>query len=63
MSSPRSGYTRAQWYSGQKLEVGHDNLLSTVDDNLHTKKRAQMAMGVRTSLVLLNSSLEILTKF
>jgi hypothetical protein len=45
MSSVRSGYTRADWYAGQKLEVDHDNLISTLDEKLHTKKRAQMAIG------------------
>jgi len=46
MSSARSGYTRSEWYAGQKLEVDHDNLFSTLDDKIHTKRRAQMAMGV-----------------
>lgn len=62
MSSPRTGYTRSQWYAGQKLEVGRDNLLSTVDDKLHTKKRAVMAMGVRadTTFVVLYKKLTLL---
>jgi hypothetical protein len=46
MSSARSGYTRADWYSGQKLEVDQDNLFSTLDEKIHTKRRAQMAPGV-----------------
>lgn len=46
MSSARSGYTRADWYSGQKLEIGHDNLFSTLDEKIHMKRRAQMAAGV-----------------
>lgn len=46
MSSARSGYTRADWYSGQKLEVDQDNLFSTLDEKIHTKRRALMAPGV-----------------
>jgi hypothetical protein len=46
MSSARSEYTRSEWYLGQKLEVEHDNVLSTLDDKLHSKKRGQVAMGV-----------------
>jgi hypothetical protein len=46
MSSARSGYTRSEWYSGQKLEVEHDNVLSTLDDRLHATRRAKVAMGV-----------------
>ncbi|KAE8450470.1 hypothetical protein EG329_006200 [Mollisiaceae sp. DMI_Dod_QoI] len=45
MSSARSKYTKSRWYAGQKLEFGEDNLLSTLDEALHTKKRAQMASG------------------
>jgi hypothetical protein len=46
---PANGKTDVlQWYAGQKLEVDHDNLISTVDDRLHTKRRAQMAIGVST---------------
>jgi hypothetical protein len=51
MSSARSGYTRAEWYAGQKLEVGQNNLLSTVDENIHSTKRAQMAIGVSIFLI------------
>lgn len=46
MSSARSGYTKSEWYSGQKLEVDHDNLLSTLDDRVHASKRSKVAMGV-----------------
>jgi hypothetical protein len=46
MSSARSAYTKSDWYAGQKLEVDHDNLFSTLDDKTHTKRRAQMAIGV-----------------
>lgn len=45
MSSARSGYTRSEWYSGQKLEVDHENLFSTIDEKTHTRRRAQMAGG------------------
>ncbi|KUJ10427.1 cytochrome P450 [Mollisia scopiformis] len=45
MSSARSRYTRSRWYSGQKLEVDHDNLFSTIDEATHSKKRAQLATG------------------
>lgn len=45
MSSARSGYTKSEWYSGQKLEVDHDNVLSTLDDRVHATKRAKVAMG------------------
>lgn len=46
MSSARSGYMRSDWYSGQKLEVDQDNLFSTLDEKIHTRRRAQMAPGV-----------------
>ena len=49
MSSARSGYTKSEWYSGQKLEVDHDNVLSTLDDRVHATKRAKVAIGVRVS--------------
>ncbi|KAF4637192.1 hypothetical protein G7Y89_g902 [Cudoniella acicularis] len=29
----------------QKIEVGRDNMFSTIDENLHTHRRAQMAIG------------------
>ncbi|KAG0649274.1 hypothetical protein D0Z07_4307 [Hyphodiscus hymeniophilus] len=45
MSSARSAYTGADWYSGQKLEVDQDNLFSTLDEKVHTKRRAIMAPG------------------
>jgi hypothetical protein len=48
MSSARSGYTRSDWYSGQKLEVDQDNLFSVLDEKIHTRRRAQMAPGVST---------------
>jgi hypothetical protein len=46
MSSTKSGYTRSEWYSSHKLDVDRDNLFSTLDDKLHSTKRAKMARGV-----------------
>jgi len=57
MSSARSKYVRSKWYAGQKFEVNHDNLFSTLDDNLHTKRRAQMAIGVSSFMTPLQSVL------
>ena len=34
MSSARSAYTKSDWYSGQKLEVDQDNLISTLDEKI-----------------------------
>ena len=52
MSSARSNYTKAGWYSGQKLEVDHDNLFSTLDEKIHMRRRAQMAPGVSYSFFI-----------
>lgn len=38
-------YTRTDWYKGFRLQPGHDNIFSTTDEKLHTKRRGQMAMG------------------
>jgi hypothetical protein len=46
MNSARSRYTKSKCYAGQKVEVDHNNLFSTLDETLHAKKRAQMAIGV-----------------
>ncbi len=59
MSSARSKYTKSRWYAGQKLEFGEDNLLSTLDEALHTKKRAQMALGVSFDLTNPNPQLTV----
>jgi hypothetical protein len=47
MSAPRSPYTRSDWYIGFRLAPGVDNVFSMRDEKLHTKRRAQMNMGVR----------------
>jgi len=46
MSRVRSPYTKSDWYRGIRLQPGHDNVFSTVDEKAHTQRRAQMAMGV-----------------
>ena len=46
MSRARSPYTKSVWYQGIRMQPGHDNVFSTVDENSHTQRRAQMAMGV-----------------
>lgn len=51
MSSARSRYTRSPWYSGQKVDFENDNLFSTTDEDVHNKKRSQMAIGVSPHLL------------
>lgn len=46
MNGARSTYTKGLWYQGIRMQPGHDNVFSTVDEKSHTQRRAQMAMGV-----------------
>ncbi|KUJ07798.1 cytochrome P450 [Mollisia scopiformis] len=43
LQAVRSPYTRSNWYRGFRLAPGIDNVLSFTDDNLHTKRRAQLS--------------------
>lgn len=52
MSAARSPYTRGDWYAGLRLPPGQDNIFSTMDEKRHTKRRAQMADGVRKEFPL-----------
>lgn len=46
MSSVRSAYNRALWYNrASRIEPGRDHIFSTVDDDLHMKRRKQMSPG------------------
>jgi cytochrome P450 len=48
MSAVRSPYTRAEWYYGaSRVESGKDHVFSQIDEAKHTKRRHQMAAGVR----------------
>lgn len=52
MSGVRSPYTRSSWYyAATRMEVGKDHVFSLLDEAKHTKRRQQMASGVRESLV------------
>jgi hypothetical protein len=46
MNAARSTYTRGAWYQGIRMQPGHDNVFSTIDEKAHAQRRAQMAMGV-----------------
>ncbi|OCL05628.1 cytochrome P450 [Glonium stellatum] len=41
----RSTYTKSEWYLGSRIQPGHDNIFSGIDEDHHTKRRAQMAAG------------------
>ncbi|KUJ22530.1 pisatin demethylase [Mollisia scopiformis] len=45
MSAARSPYTKGDWYAGLRLPPGRDNIFSQQDEEIHTKRRAQMADG------------------
>ncbi|KAF2221996.1 benzoate 4-monooxygenase cytochrome-like protein P450 [Elsinoe ampelina] len=46
MNSPRSGYTKTEWfYKSTRLEPGKDTCFSQTDPVLHQKRRAQLAAG------------------
>ncbi|KAF8851646.1 cytochrome P450 [Acephala macrosclerotiorum] len=45
MSLARSKYTRSPWYAGQKVDFDHNNIFSTIEEDIHNKKRSQMAIG------------------
>ena len=48
MSAVRSPYTRAAWFYGaSRVEPGKDHVFSQLDEAKHTKRRQQMAAGVR----------------
>ena len=52
MSGVRSPYTRSSWYyAATRMEVGKDHVFSLLDETKHTKRRQQMASGVREPLV------------
>jgi hypothetical protein len=42
----RSPYKRSNWYIGMQFSPGHDNILSTMDDDYHSVLRSKMAAGV-----------------
>jgi len=46
MNATRSPYTRSDWYLGFRLFPGTDNVFSTRDEKVHTKRRGQMNLGV-----------------
>ena len=46
MNAPRSLYTRSDWYLGFRLFPGTDNIFSTRDEKVHSKRRGQMNLGV-----------------
>lgn len=60
MMGVRSSYTRGEWYDAIRLDPGRNNLLSTRDDDAHTKMRRKMAPGVRQTL---RNRLELRAKF
>lgn len=46
MSAARSPYVRSHWYNpATRIEPGKDHMFSTIDEERHTKRRAQMAAG------------------
>jgi cytochrome P450 len=46
MSGARSLYTRTKWFnSATRMEPGKDHVFSLLDEDKHTKRRAQMAAG------------------
>ncbi|KAK3314261.1 pisatin demethylase [Apodospora peruviana] len=45
MTNVRSGYQRSEYFYGMRFDPTKDNVLSTRDDNAHTKLRTKMAMG------------------
>jgi cytochrome P450 len=46
MNAARSPYVRSDWYLGFRLAPGIDNVFSMLDEKAHTKRRAQMNLGV-----------------
>lgn len=52
MNAARSPYTKSKWYNGSRIQPGRDNIFSGVDEDRHTKRRAQMASGVSEKLFL-----------
>jgi hypothetical protein len=53
MNAARSSYTKGSWYAGLRLPPGQDNIFSQMDEKKHTTRRAQMADGVRQTLMML----------
>ncbi|EGO52223.1 hypothetical protein NEUTE1DRAFT_114214 [Neurospora tetrasperma FGSC 2508] len=46
INGARNRYTRTRWfYIAARFQPNGDNILSELDDNIHTKRRAQMAGG------------------
>jgi hypothetical protein len=52
MNAPRSPYVRSDWYLGFRLAPGIDNVFSMRDEKMHTRRRAQMNLGVCLLTVL-----------
>jgi hypothetical protein len=50
VSSVRSRYVRSAWYNGQRVEADNHQVFSLTDEKEHTKRRAQVAMGVRYAI-------------
>lgn len=46
MSGARSTYTKGEWYLSTRIQPGHDSVFSGIDEDHHTKRRAQLASGV-----------------
>jgi hypothetical protein len=42
----RSTYTKGGWYNGSRIQPGRDNVFSGIDEDHHTKRRAQLAPAV-----------------
>jgi hypothetical protein len=51
MNGARSPYTKSSWYEGARMQPGHNNVISTVDEKIHSQRRSQLAMGVRDFLL------------
>ncbi|OCK80485.1 cytochrome P450 [Lepidopterella palustris CBS 459.81] len=45
MNGVRSNYTKGAWYLGSRIQPGRDNVFSGIDEEHHTKRRAQLASG------------------
>jgi hypothetical protein len=53
MNAVRSPYTRSTWFNAStRVEPGKDHVFSELDEEKHTKRRQQMAAGVRSSQCL-----------
>lgn len=45
MNGARSTYTKGEWYLSTRIQPGHDSVFSGIDEDHHTKRRAQLASG------------------